>query len=271
MLVNPTWDSRFGWAIGVLTICAFILLLRRLTSSRRDLETSAVELALQSELRTQEANRRIAAEERTRLARDLHDVVAHEMSMVVVQAQSAPYRLKNVTPAVHAEFDAIAETARKALDEVRGMLGVLRSDAEALATTPIGASQILPTLQNARRSGVDIAWTINGDLNNVDEATGVVLHRVLQESLSNASRHAPGGAVLVTADLEARDSRDNPLAYLQITNSPAANGELPTPESTGGSGIKGMATRVRAVGGAFSATPESDGGFTVTAEIPLKR
>lgn len=257
MLTNPT-EVVVGWVVGTLVWSAFFLLLRWLLASRRQVKTVSVQATEQSQLR-------IMAEERNRLVRDLHDVVAHQMSMIVVQAQSAPYRIQGVTPAVHAEFDSLADTAREALNQVRELLGVLRSDAESGATTPVGADQIEPVLTAARRAGMDLTWTVDGSLSTIDDTVGVVVQRVLQESLSNASRHAPGGKVLVTITVKDADMT------LCVDNGPATPGAIMPPEHNGGSGIPGMAARVRAVGGSFTALPAADGGFTVTATVPLTR
>ncbi len=271
-LLGPRFDIKIGWFFGALMFAAVIFLIRWLVVSRRQLATSNVQLAQESARSEAQSDLRIVAEERNKLARDLHDVVAHQMSMIVVQAQSAPYRLQGVTPGIHAEFDTLAETARSALDEVRSLLGVLRTDAETTEVAPVGADQILPTLTTARRSGVDISWNIDGDLESVDETTGVVLHRVLQESLSNAARHAPGGPVVVNLDIDRGPAGEGGQANasLEVDNGPAAPGALISPGSGGGSGIPGMSARVQAVGGAFSALSASDGGFTVTARVPFR-
>lgn len=303
MAFNPGMEVRVGWMVGAAVFSTVMVLVRWLLISRRQLESSSQRLERESQRSAQQADLRVLAEERNRLARDLHDVVAHQMSMIVVQSQSAPYRLQGVTPAVHAEFDSIAETAREALDEVRGLLGVLRTDAEAQTTEPVGVDQIEPTLRAARRSGIDITWQLTGEMDLIDETAGVVLHRVLQESLANASRHAPGGVVVVTltadttagsisdvtgdrtsgslagtaADSPVDTTADSladgdlpPAAVLEVDNGPAAPGALVAPGTSGGSGIAGMSARVRAVGGSFSALPASDGGFTVTASVPLR-
>lgn len=261
MLTNPE-EVRIGWIIGTVAWSALFLMARWLLASRRDVRRETTRATEQSELR-------VMAEERNRLARDLHDVVAHQMSMIVVQAQSAPYRLQGVTPAIHAEFDSLSDTAREALNQVRELLGVLRSDAESGATSPVGADQIEPTLQAARRAGVDISWgpqPLTAVTAQIDETAGVVLHRVLQESLSNASRHAPGGKVLV--ELELSDGGDS-WATLTVDNGPAAADAIVPPEHSGGAGIQGMSARVRAVGGTFTALPAADGGFSVSAGVPL--
>lgn len=271
MALNPGAEVALGWMIGAAVFSAVVLLVRWLMVSRRQLESTNLRLARESERTSQQSDLRLLAEERNHLARDLHDVVAHQMSMIVVQSQSAPFRLQGVTPAVHAEFDSIAETARQALDEVRGLLGVLRTDAENPTVEPVGVDQIEPTLRAARRSGVDITWQLTGQIGRIDETAGVVLHRVLQESLANSSRHAPGGLVVVTLTVST-DGEEGapPAATLEVDSGPAAPGALIAPGSGGGSGIKGMSARVRAVGGAFSALPASDGGFTVTATVPLR-
>ncbi|MGP5593018.1 sensor histidine kinase [Corynebacterium flavescens] len=259
MAFNPA-EVRAGWVVGVIVWSIFFLLLRWLLASRASLR-------LESSRASEESQLRVMAEERNRLSRDLHDVVAHQMSMIVVQAQSAPYRLQGVTPAIHAEFDSLSSTARAALNQVRELLGVLRSDAEEGAMTPVGADQIEPTLAAARRAGMDISWVIDADVAHINETAGVVVQRVLQECLSNASRHAPGAKVLVA--LHGTQHEGKNWAQLKVDNGPAAAGSLRPPEHGGGSGIEGMSARVRTVGGAFSALPAADGGFSVAAEIPL--
>lgn len=271
MALNPGVEVSVGWMIGVAVFSSVLLLVRWLVASRRQLENSNLRLARESERTSRQSELRLLAEERNHLARDLHDVVAHQMSMIVVQSRSAPYRLQGVTPAIHAEFDSIAETARTALDEVRGLLGVLRTDAEKPSVEPVGADQIEPTLLAARRSGVDITWQLTGEIDGIDETAGVVLHRVLQESLANATRHAPGGLVVVALSVSTVEEKGiPPTATLEVDNGPAVPGTLVAPGTGGGTGITGMSARVRAVGGSFSALPASDGGFTVTAEIPLR-
>lgn len=272
MALNPGFDVKLGWILGTLTFSVVVFLLRWLLVSRRQLASSNVELARESARSSELADLRILAEERNRLARDLHDVVAHQMSMIVVQAQSAPYRLQGVTPGIHAEFDSLSHTARSALDEVRGLLGVLRSDAESGETIPVGADQLVPTLEAARKSGVDITWHTSGELSRLDETAGVVLHRVLQESLSNAARHAPGGPIVVSIEVGSEGDCDAHLvaATLEVDNGPAAAGAVIDPGTGGGSGIQGMSARVQAVGGSFAALPAADGGFTVTVTVPVR-
>ncbi|WP_254190438.1 sensor histidine kinase [Nocardia noduli] len=247
-------SAAWGWPIALSAVVLFALLVRWLVSSR-------VQLLRQEEETELERARRAILEEKARIARDLHDVIAHHMSLVVVQAQTAPYRVEGVTPAARAEFDSIGATAREALNEIRGMLGVLRSDGQLPETAPQPkAAEVVGLFEGARRAGVSIEWTVNGDLETIGETTGLALYRIAQESLSNASRHALGAPVrvLIVRDLD---------LTLRVTN--AAGTESARPVGNGGHGIAGMRARALAVGGEVIAGPNTDGGFVVEARLPL--
>lgn len=249
-----------AWGLGAAIIVAFGLLARWLLLSRR-------QLAEQEEEAEVERARRAVVEERSRIARELHDVVAHHMSMVVVQAQTAPYRVADLTPEAKGEFVAIEESARAALQEVRGVLGVLREDGAQAQTAPQPTLADLPALLGAARSaGMDLAWHLGLAPDDCPPGTGLVLHRVVQESLANASRHSPGAAVRV--DLVRVHPADGPAgALLTVATSPSSTAG--STERGGGQGIPGMRTRVEAVGGTLTAGPTAEGGFAVTASVPL--
>ncbi|MCC3329649.1 sensor histidine kinase [Nocardia abscessus] len=247
-------NAAWGWPIALAALVLFGLLIRWLALSRRQLER-------QEEQNELERARRAILEEKARIARDLHDVVAHHMSLVVVQAQTAPYRVEGVGSAARAEFESIGATAREALNEIRGMLGVLRSDGQLPEHAPQPkASDVIGLFEGARRAGVHIEWTVDGALETVPEVTGLALYRVAQESLSNASRHAPGAPVLV------RIARDTEL-LLDVENEPGATPARPV--GNGGHGIAGMQARALAVGGEVTAQPHADGGFRVHARFPI--
>ena len=260
----PT-DLKPGWVFGVSMVTATAGLLRGLLLSRR-------ELARQEELSEQERARRAVLEERSRIARDLHDVVAHRMSLVVVQAQTASRRLDGVPPHVERELDSIAEQAREALNEVRGMLGVLRSDGRLLdngqpETAPQPSiDEVEPLLTSTRAAGVDLDWSVTGDPTGCSDAAGMVVFRILQESLANASRHAPGAQVFVQIGY---DLDGMPSVALSVVNGPATSDESHrTAGRHDGAGIIGMVTRAHAIGGELEAAPIDDGGFAVRARIP---
>ncbi|MET7767727.1 histidine kinase [Nocardia sp. NPDC005366] len=247
-------SAAWGWPIGLSAVVLFALLVRWLVSSR-------VQLLRQEEENELERARRAILEEKARIARDLHDVVAHHMSLVVVQAQTAPYRVEDVSPAARLEFESIGATAREALNEIRGMLGVLRSDGQLPEHAPQPkAADVTSLFDGARRAGVSIEWTVTGDLGTVGETTGLALYRIVQESLSNAARHAPGAPVQV------RVTRDLDLS-LRVLN--AAGAHPARPVGNGGHGIAGMRARAIAVGGEVIAGPSADGGFLVEARLPL--
>ena len=206
---------------------------------------------------------RVLAEEKARIARELHDVVAHSMSVVTVQAASAPYRHQGVSEEVAAEFDDIAAATRRALAELRGLLGVLRADDAGAELAPQPRLADIPALVEATsRSGIDIAFSFSGDPESADEIAGLTAYRIVQEALANAIRHAPGSVVSVDCAAGAE------VISIEITNSAPL---LPVPESTPGQGLIGMRERVTALGGTLSVGPTPDGGFAVRASLPLRR
>jgi signal transduction histidine kinase len=152
-------------------------------------------LAAQTERAEDERARRAVLEERTRIARELHDVVAHHMSLIAVRAETAPYRLTGLPESARDEFGSLSEVAREALAEMRRLLGVLRHDGPAdLAPQPELAD--LPSLvDTARRAGLSVQLSAPAALDHVPAGVGLCAYRIVQESLSNASQHAPGAAV----------------------------------------------------------------------------
>jgi signal transduction histidine kinase len=225
------------------------------------------QLAQQEELSELERTRRTILEEKARIARDLHDVVAHHMSMVVVQAQSAPYRIADMSDETRAEFESIGAAGRAALNEVRGLLGVLRSDGQLAEHAPQpGVQQISELLEGSRRAGIPVSWHVDGDPTLVSESVGLVMYRILQESLANTARHAAGAAV------EVKIAYESPIASVSIVNGQPRRSlvsALTRHESTGGNGIIGMRERAQAVGGVLTTHLHDNGGFEVHAEFPV--
>nr|WP_246044777.1 histidine kinase [Rhodococcus oryzae] len=252
----PGQDGR-GWAVGLTALVLFGLLIRWLVLSRR-------QLARQEEVTEVERARRAILEEKARIARDLHDVVAHHMSLVVVQAQSAPYRIDDVSPAARAEFESIGATARDALNEIRGMLGVLRSDGQLAEDAPMpGLDRIDELVEGSRRAGMQVRVERFGVPERLSDSAGLTMYRILQESLSNAARHAPGAPVRVIL------SGDGGLATMAVVNDPPVGTAVSTvADHAGGHGITGMRDRASSVGGSLIAQPRPDGGFEVLARVP---
>ena len=224
--------------------------------------------ALREERRTSaglSAQRR-ELEERNRIARELHDVVAHSMSVISVQATTAKYRFPELGDDAEREFASIAGSSRQALAEMRGLLTLLRSTDEdhgaPLAPQPTIAE--IPALVAAtRRSGLRIALVVEGvpDASALAPAVGLTAYRMVQESLSNAMRHAPGAEVSVSV----RAGAD--ALEIDVENGAATtSGQHAAPGS--GLGLAGVRERVEALGGTVAFGPTAE-GFAVRARLPL--
>jgi signal transduction histidine kinase len=220
-------------------------------------------LATQTERTEAERARRAVLEERTRIARELHDVVAHHMSLIAVRAETAPYRLTGLSEPARAEFGALSEVAREALAEMRRLLGVLRHDQPA-ALAPQPQLADLPALVDAaRRAGMPVELSAPPALGRVPPGVGVCAYRIVQESLSNASQHAPGAAVTVSVGQEPG------AVLLRVANGPGGPAGPSGDEHGPGHGLTGMRERVALLGGSLSAGPAPDGGFVISAVLPV--
>ncbi|NDL55958.1 sensor histidine kinase [Phytoactinopolyspora sp. XMNu-373] len=247
-----------GVTVTLIVAASALVLIGDLLRARR---LASREAERQSELSDLEKARRTVLEERTRIARDLHDVVAHHMSMVVVQAETAPYRLPDLSEAAQAEFNAVSTSAREALNEIRSLLGVLRSDDQAVLTAPQpGVENLEELVESVARSGVPVRLVTSGSPAGVETAVGLSTYRIVQESLANAARHAPGAPVTVHVGYAAGS------VDLRIVNGPPA---VPTQQGPPGHGLIGMRERASVVGGTLEANPLPDGGFEVSAVIPI--
>ncbi|RAO60407.1 Sensor histidine kinase YxjM [Micromonospora saelicesensis] len=219
-------------------------------------------LAAQAELSEREQERRAVLEERTRIAREMHDVVAHHMSLIAVQAETAPYRLTDVPAPAAAEFVAIAASARNALTDMRRLLGVLRSETSGPQTAPQpDLTDLGAMVDAARRAGLPVTLDVEPvDDDRVPAPVGLAAYRIVQEGLANAARHAAGAAVRVTV----RTGRSG--LGVRVENSPAD--VRPTADGGSGHGLTGMRERATSLGGTFTAGPLPDGGYAVAAELP---
>lgn len=210
---------------------------------------------------------REVAEERTRIARELHDVVAHGMSAIQVQASSARYRLPDLSAEAVAEFDELAATARVAMGEMRMLLGVLRSEDVAAESAPQpGVVDVAALVAGAgRRGSVRLDDRLGeGAVGALDPVLSLAAYRIVQESLSNIARHATGAAATVLLQSTATD------LVVEVVNerAPGRPASAPAPQS-GGHGIRGMRERAELLGGSLDVGPLPDGGHRVRATLPL--
>jgi signal transduction histidine kinase len=202
-----------------------------------------------------------AARERERIAREVHDVLAHSMSLVVVQAEAGPVVVRTDPGKAEEVFDTISATAREALAQLRRTLGVLRSEGPARAPLP-DLDAVTPLVEGARRAGLVATLEEHGERRPVPADLGVTAYRIVQESLTNTLRHAAAGQVRVRMDWED--------AVLRLEVSDDGRGHS-GPDRPGGHGLIGMRERVSAVGGALTTGPRPDGtGFRVAATLPLR-
>ncbi|MER7770422.1 sensor histidine kinase [Kitasatospora sp. NPDC096140] len=224
-------------------------------------------LSEQEHISEVERERRTLLEERARIARELHDVVAHHMSVIAVQAASAPYRIPDVPAGAAEEFTAIAGTARESLAEMRRLLGVLRSEDSGGETAPQpGVGQLAQLVETVGRAGVAAELTVADSLEEaVPQAVGLSAYRIVQEALANVVRHAPGARTWVSL------SSDGPELLVTVVNGPPPERteSLEASVEGTGQGLIGMRERVRLVDGRLDTGPLPDGGFKVAAVLPL--
>jgi signal transduction histidine kinase len=201
--------------------------------------------------------------ERARIARELHDVVAHHISMIVVEADTARLATPDMPEAGRERLLSIRETARGAMDEMRRLLGVLRDDAGSdgaeHAPQP-GLEQLAELIDAARESGTPVRLIVHGRVVPLSPGVDLTAYRIVQEALTNARRHAPGAAV----DVELGYTADALRLRVQDDGPGAANGDA------GGQGLLGMRERVAIVGGSLHTGTAEGGGFTVEAELPVE-
>ncbi|QXJ26310.1 sensor histidine kinase [Actinomadura graeca] len=223
---------------------------------------SAVEeLRRREEQHRQDLARQAVLEERARIARELHDVVAHHMSVIAMQAEAAPYKIPDLPEAARQTFGVVRDAAREALTETRRVVGLLRSDDEGAERAPQpGLDRLDDLAATARRYGLSVATVIVGMPRPLDAGVDLSAFRIVQESLSNAARYAPGSRVHVEIK----------YGTATLTVAVTDDGARTTPEEShgGGHGLVGMRERVTMLGGSLSAGARDSGGWEVVAELP---
>ncbi|MFF7436686.1 histidine kinase [Streptomyces sp. NPDC008122] len=249
----------------LLLVLSGVLLL--LTSAVRARGDAQRRLAEQETISEAERARRTLLEERARIARELHDVVAHHMSVITVQADSAPYRIPELPDAAREEFTSIAASARESLAEMRRLLSVLRSDGSEGERAPQpGLDRVQQLVEATVRAGVPAELRLAADLGEVPQAVDLSAYRIVQEALANVVRHAPGASTRVSVRAE-----DGWLTVL-VVNGPSLEERSSVERGVPGTGhgLVGMRERVRLTGGSLDTGPLPDGGFRVAARLPLR-
>jgi signal transduction histidine kinase len=245
----------------MLVFSALVLLVVAVWHTRRE---ARQEVTAQQTVTAQERSRRTLLEERTTIARELHDVVAHHMSVVAIQAEAAPYRVENPPPELERAFATIRENAVAALTELRRVLGVVRAeDYEAPDAPQPTLADLDALLANVRDTGLSVDKTVTGAVRELPPGVELSAYRIVQEALSNTLRHAPGASARVE------------IGYvlgglgLRIVNDPPPARALLKPSPGAGHGITGMRERVSMLNGEMTAVPTDDGGYEVTVFLPV--
>lgn len=213
----------------------------------------------EAERTREETARRRADDERLHIARELHDSLTHQISVVKVQSEAAVHLAQRRGDEVPGALLAIREAGREAARELRSTLGALRDDD---ANPPRGLDDVEDLVDRFRSSGLDTTLRIEGDRCAVPAAVGRTGYRIVQEALTNVARHAAAATASVRIDY-----RPATLAIRVDDDGSATPTATPGP----GVGLLGMSERVSALGGRLQAAPRSDGGFTVQAELPVDR
>jgi signal transduction histidine kinase len=230
--------------------------------ARRHSAAQADALA-RAEHERQQAAERAATAERARIARELHDVISHDVSMMVLQA-SVERRVRAVDDETTRTLASIESTGREALTELRRMLGVLRRSEDETPLRPQpGLAQLPELIAQARTAGLPVRLVVDGDPMAVPAGLDIAAYRIVQESLTNVAKHAAGARV--TATLRYRDS----CLEIDVVDDGAASQRDPIELPSGGHGLAGMRERVALFGGSLHADRAPDGGFRVRARLPL--
>ncbi|WP_443055959.1 sensor histidine kinase [Streptomyces sp. NBC_00239] len=251
---RPVNTAGMGIVSGMALLIVSVLHIRR----EADQEVTA-----QQVVTAVERDRRTLLEERTTIARELHDVVAHHMSVVAIQAEAAPYRVENPPPELEAAFATIRENAVAALTELRRVLGVVRSaDYEAPDAPQPTLASLDGLLANVREAGLQVDKTVTGAVRELPQGVELSAYRIVQEALSNTLRHAPGAGAGVEVSYVLGG------LGLRIHNAAPTADVRPSPGA--GHGITGMRERVAMLQGEMTTGPTDDGGYEVAVFIPVR-
>ena len=254
--VNPL--GRFGGGVDILPFMVAVVVFAGIAvANRRAYTASMLERA------EQEARRRVD-EERLRIARELHDVVAHTMATINVQAGVAAHVLSSRPEAAAESLQAIKAASKEGLKELRAILNVLRQadDADPTQPTP-GTAQLEDLIAGARRAGLETTFTVTGEPVPLPTTVDLAAYRIVQESLTNAIRHAGPATAAVSLGYHPGELR------IDVTDTGRGQPTGAAAGQSGGHGLAGMRERAATVGGTVETGPGPGGGYRVAARLPL--
>jgi signal transduction histidine kinase len=260
---SPADPSKVAVGISGLAVAAGALGLA--IRERRALVASAAERAARLELERDQEGRLGAAAERARIAREMHDIVSHNLTVMISLADGAGYAIGASPETAHTAMARVAETGRAALGEMRRLLGVLHDEAEAGPYEPQpGLDRLDDLLARVEAAGVPVSIAIEGDVQELSSGVQLTIFRVTQEALTNTLKHAPRPT---RAALTLRRSAAGVILEVTNTAPPGASAPdrvpVPTGPPAGGRGLRGMRERASAYGGRLEAGPLAEGGWRV--------
>jgi len=245
-------------SVGPLVLVAAAILVGE---SMRQRSAAVAALGATQEAMADSLREQTAMEERARIARELHDIVAHHLSVIAVQSETARLTSPELSADARGRFEAIATTAREALTETRRLLGVLREDVagEADRAPQPGLDRLGELVDTARDAGANVRLILQGKVVPLPAGIDLAAYRIVQEALTNARRHAPG------SDVDVEVSYGEAMLTLRVRDYGPGPGDG---ELMPGHGLVGMRDRATMAGGTFSYGPAEGGGFAVDATLP---
>jgi signal transduction histidine kinase len=257
-------DDITGEYFGALPAVVLPAITGRVVRRLREDAGRLAELTLHLERERERAEHAAVAEERGRIARELHDVVAHGVSVIAIQADAAEAALDRDPELARTPLRTIRRSAKEAMEEMRRLLDVLREDGDGGELLPQPGLGLLPELvEHARGAGVDVTLAVDGEPRPLAPGLDLSAYRIVQEGLTNVRKHAAGAPARVTVTWAPRE------LGLEVRDA-GAGGDAHAINGTGGHGLVGMRERVRVHGGELHAGPEPDGGFAVRARLPTE-
>ncbi|MFE2068617.1 sensor histidine kinase [Streptomyces sp. NPDC059467] len=270
VVLSTVFGDRYGhpWPLATVNPVLCLLLPVALGSATRIrnayLEAVETRAKYAEQTREEEARHRVA-EERVRIARELHDVVAHHLALANAQAGTLTFLARTSPDKVAPMVNQLAATTSSALRELKATVGLLRrpDDPDTLEPAP-GLAQLPDLIESFTTTGLDVRVTTEGKEQQLSPGVDLSAYRIVQEALTNITKHAPGGTA------HAWLVYGHERLTITVTNTPGRLPAVPTRIPHGdGFGLIGMRERAHSAGGSFSAGRQSDGGFTVTAELPI--
>jgi signal transduction histidine kinase len=265
VLATRPWDPSWLTVSVGLLLTAFPALLGRYLVARKNLMAGLRERAERTDREQRLLAEQARAEERARLAAEMHDIVTHRVSLMVLQAGAI--EVTAADPGTRRAAAGLRDAGMQALDELRELVGVFggeRTGESPSVGPPAPRADVRELVDASSAAGVDVRLVCDGDADAVPSAVLRTAHRVVQEALTNVHKYAPGGRVCV-------DVRYGSAAVTVAVTNTAATADPALGPTGSGSGLRGLRERVVIIGGTLRAGPRPDGGFAVHAELPVAR